>query len=95
MSETPRTSPGVAPRDLADDDLRREVLHLHETRTDALLRGSQSALEAHTGRMLALEEEFLRRFPDDAAPDPARTRAGSRAAADQPVPGRDLEGSPG
>ncbi len=33
--------------------------------------------------MLALEEEFVRRFPEDAAPDPLRTRAGSRHAAQQ------------
>jgi hypothetical protein len=31
--------------------------------------------------MLVLEKEFLRRFPAEGAPDPARTREGSRAAA--------------
>jgi hypothetical protein len=45
--------------------------------------------------MLALEREFLRRFPAEGAPDPMRTRAGSREAAGQPVPGRDLDGAPG
>ncbi len=81
---------GVPPTDLSDDDLRREVAHLHETRSDTLHRGSESALQAHTERMLALEQELLRRLPAEAAPDPARTRAGSRAGAGQPVPGRDL-----
>ncbi len=81
---------GIAPQDLEDDDLRREVAHLHETRHDTLLGGSESALQAHTERMLALEREFLRRFPQDSAPDAMRTRAGSRASAGQPVPGRDL-----
>jgi hypothetical protein len=28
--------------------------------------------------MLALEQEFIRRFPEEAAPEPLRTRAGSR-----------------
>jgi hypothetical protein len=88
-------SHGIPPGDLDDDDLRREVAHLHETRHDTLLGGSESALEAHTQRMLALEREFLLRFPEDSAPDPARTRAGSRERAGQPVPGRNLDGAPG
>jgi hypothetical protein len=83
-------SHGIAPAELADDDLRRELAHLHETRHDTLLGGSESALHAHTERMLALEQEFLRRFPELAAPDPRRTRAGSRENAGQPVPGRDV-----
>jgi hypothetical protein len=77
-------SHGIPPTDLSDEDLRREVKHLHETRHDTLLGGSEDALEAHTRRMLALEQEFLRRFPAEGAPDPLRTRAGSRAAAGQP-----------
>jgi hypothetical protein len=87
-------SHGIAPDQLADDDLRRELAHLHETRHDTLLGGSASALRVHTERMLALEQEFLRRFPDANIPDPRRTRAGSRASAGQPVPGRDLSDSP-
>ena len=78
-------SQGIPPDQLADDDLRREVAHLHATRHDTLLGGSESALQAHTQRMLALEREFLRRFPEDGAPDPRRTRAGSRELAGQPV----------
>jgi hypothetical protein len=74
---------GVAPTDLSDEDLRRELAHLHETRHDTLLGGSESALETHTQRMLALESEFLRRFAREGAVDPARTRAGSRRAAGQ------------
>jgi hypothetical protein len=88
-------SHGIAPQELSDDDLHREVAHLHETRHETLLNGSESALEAHTKRMLALEQEFLRRFPAESAPDPQRTRAGSREHAGQPVPGRDLDGAPG
>lgn len=86
---------GIPPADLSDEDLRRELAHLHETRHATVLDGSESALEAHTRRMLALEREFLRRFPQEAAPDPRRTRAGSRERAGQPVPGRDLDGTAG
>jgi hypothetical protein len=88
-------SQGIPPTELNDDDLRRELAHLHETRHDTLLGGSESALNAHTERMFALEQEFLTRFPEDSAPEARRTRAGSREHAGQPVPGRDVEGSPG
>ncbi len=81
---------GIPAADLPDDDLRREVAHLHETRHEAMLNGTEDAFEVHTRRMLELEQEFLRRFPSDSAPDPARTRAGSRESAGQEVPGRDV-----
>lgn len=74
---------GIEPTKLDDDDLRRELAHLHETRHDTVLDGSESALRTHTERMLALEEEFLRRRPSEGAPRPSRTRAGSRSAAGQ------------
>lgn len=74
---------GIPGERLSDDDLRREVSHLHETRHETLLHGSEDALETHTRRMLELELEFLHRFPKDGAPDPNRTRAGSRARAGQ------------
>ena len=69
---------GIAPDQLTDDDLRRELTRLHDSRHDTVLAGSESALETHTERMLALEQEFIRRFPAEAAPEPLRTRAGSR-----------------
>ena len=74
---------GVPPSELDDGRLTQEMDHLHETRGRTVRTGSEDALEAHTERMLAREAEFLRRFPDEAAPDPLRTRAGSRAAAGQ------------
>jgi hypothetical protein len=82
---------GVSPIELTDDDLRRELEHLHATRHDALLGASDSAFETHTWRMLALEEEFLLRFPRDGAPDPARTRAGARTGGGRSAPGGDGE----
>jgi hypothetical protein len=59
---------------LSDEDLDRELEHLHETRRETFLNGTEDALEAHTRRMLELEAEFTRRFPDRVAPDPARVR---------------------
>lgn len=73
-------SHGIAPAELPDDDLRRELAHLHETRHDTVLGGSESALRAHTERMLALEAEYAQRFPERTRPDELRTREGSREA---------------
>ena len=53
---------GIAPTDLADDDLRRELAHLHATRPDVVTGGSESAYETHTLRMLVLEKEFGQYF---------------------------------
>ncbi len=74
---------GVPPDELSDDDLERELTHLHETRHETFLHGSEDALKAHTGRMLALEEAYLRRFPDRTAPDPMRVRASNRRQSNQ------------
>jgi hypothetical protein len=68
---------GVAAEDLADEDLDRELKHLHETRHDAVLGGTADALETHTRRMLELEGEYIRRFPDKTAADPGRLRTPS------------------
>ena len=100
MTDSPTTGAlrrphGIEPRELSDGDLVREVTHLHETRHDAMRGASESAFEAHTERMLALEQEYIRRFPEDAAPDPLRTRAGAREDAGLSVPGRNLGTSPG
>jgi hypothetical protein len=73
---------GVPGEQLSDDDLRRELAHLHETRHDTFLNGSADALENHTRRMFELEATYRSRFPGE-TPDDLRTRAGSRALADQ------------
>ena len=75
---------GVPPTALTDEALERELKHLHETRNDTFLHGSDDALEFHTERTKALEEEYLRRNPDR-VPDVRRTRHGSRELAGQDV----------
>ncbi|HMC72415.1 MAG TPA: DUF6158 family protein [Mycobacteriales bacterium] len=66
---------GIPASQVSDDDLERELAHLHETRHETFLHGSEDALEAHTKRMFEMEQEYLRRFPDRVTPDPARVRA--------------------
>ncbi len=73
---------GIPPEKLADEDLERELAHLHETRHDTFLHGHDDALKAHTERTAALEQEYLRRNPDRVV-DARRTRHGSRELAGQ------------
>ncbi|WP_327044303.1 DUF6158 family protein [Microbispora sp. NBC_01189] len=68
---------GVDPRDLGDEDLLRELRHLHETRSDTFFHGSDDALEHHTSRTRELEGEYLERYPDRQV-DPERLREGAR-----------------
>ena len=73
---------GVPAHQLSDPDLERELLHLHETRHDTFLHGSEDALAFHTSRTDALENEYLQRNPDR-VPDARRTRHGSRELSGQ------------
>ncbi len=74
---------GIDADQLTDAVLARELATLHATRHETFLEATEDALAAHTKRMLLLESEYLRRFPDRDAPHPLRTRSGSRAAAGQ------------
>jgi hypothetical protein len=74
---------GIAAEQLNDTVLARELASLHATRHETFLEATEDALNAHTRRMLLLEGEYQRRFPDRDAPHPLRTRSGSRAAAGQ------------
>ena len=74
--------PGVPASDLKDEDLERELAHLHGTRHDTFLHGSDDALTFHTSRTEELEQEYLRRNPDRVV-DARRTRHGSRDLAGQ------------
>jgi hypothetical protein len=78
------TSDGISAAQLNDEDLMREMQHLHETRHSAVLHASDDALETHTRRMLELEAEYKRRDPDRDV-DPDRLRSGARERAGQPV----------
>jgi hypothetical protein len=73
---------GIPPTALTDEDLERELKHLHETRNDTFLHGSEDALAFHSSRTADLEEEYLRRNPDRVI-DARRTRHGSRELSGQ------------
>jgi galactose mutarotase-like enzyme len=75
-----KTQEGIPARELDDSTLERELERLHETRHDTFLNGTSDALAAHTERMLELEMEYARRFPQRTTPNPLRTREGSRRA---------------
>ena len=68
---------GVPPSKLSEQDLRRELEHVHSTRHETFLHGSHDALDAHSWRTAELEAEYLRRFPAREV-DPARLREGAR-----------------
>jgi hypothetical protein len=78
---------GVDPDQLDDAALERELRYLYATREETFFHGSRQALLNHTERMLRLEQEYARRFPERTRTDALRTRKGSRANAGQP-PGR-------
>ena len=73
---------GVPAHQLTDESLERELRHLHETRNDTFLHGSEDALAFHSDRTGCLEQEYLRRNPDR-VPDARRTRHGSRELSGQ------------
>lgn len=64
--------------DLSEEDLLRELAHVHATRHETFLHGSTQALVVHSERQRALEEEYLRRHPEREI-DPMRLRSGARA----------------
>jgi len=68
---------GVAPGDLTEDELFRELEQLYETRLETLRHGSEEALANHTRRTTELEEEYLNRFAFREV-HPERLREGAR-----------------
>ncbi|MEV0455162.1 DUF6158 family protein [Catellatospora methionotrophica] len=72
------TRHGRARRRPRDVDLFRELAALHRTRHSTLRHGSDAALSHHTDRLVELEADYLRRFPDREI-DPERLRSGARA----------------
>jgi hypothetical protein len=75
MSDDQTTGP--APSQLGDDDLMHEMEQLHATRHETFLHGSEAALTHHSDRMVALEQEYLRRRPEREV-DEDRLRPGRR-----------------
>ncbi len=73
---------GVPAEQLSDEALERELKHLHETRHDTFLHGSEDALHFHSARTHQLEQDYLRRNPDRVI-DARRTRHGSRELSGQ------------
>lgn len=55
---------GIPGADLSDDDLDRELRHVHEKRHDIFVDGTAEQLRNLTRRTGELEDEYLRRFPD-------------------------------
>jgi len=54
---------GVPVGELSDEELERQGTHAHETRNWVFLNGTAEQFATHTARMLALEQEYLRRHP--------------------------------
>jgi hypothetical protein len=68
---------GVPATELSEEDLLRELEHVHQTRHETFLHGSADALVHHTARTAQLEDEYLRRHPEREI-DPQRLRSGAR-----------------
>ena len=75
---------GLDPGQLDDAALERELRYLYATREETFFHGTRQALLNHTERMLQLEREYARRFPERTRADALRTRKGSRARAERP-----------
>ena len=73
---------GVPAAQLSDEALERELEHLHHTRHDTFLHGSEDALAFHSARTQELEQDYLRRNPDRVI-DARRTRIGNRELSGQ------------
>jgi len=69
---------GASATSLSHEDLERELRNLYRTREETFFNGSASALRTHTDRMLELEHEYARRYPEATRPEPGRTRRGAR-----------------
>jgi Family of unknown function (DUF6158) len=76
---------GLDPRQLDDAALERDLRYLYATHEETFFRGTRQALLNHTERMLQLEREYARRFPERTTADALRTRKGSRSQAGQPT----------
>ena len=81
------TATGRPVQELTDEELESQGTQAHETRNWVFLHGSAEQFANHTARMLALEQEYLRRHPK-------RTWQGSGGAATKPVDSVEQLGDP-
>jgi hypothetical protein len=77
---------GIPASALSDEDLERELAHVHEKRHDIFLHGNFDQLLNHTARTEELELAYLERFGDrvadaDRKREAVLARAGQRAEA--------------
>ena len=80
---TPKDPLGRAVGELTDEELEQQGKNAHDTRNWVFLNGTAEQFATHTMRMLALEQEYLRRHPK-------RTWQGSGGAPDrEPGPASD------
>lgn len=56
-------SRGRPASELADDELEQQATNAHATRNWVFLHGTTDQFRTHTERMLELEQEYLRRYP--------------------------------
>ncbi len=70
-------SRGIDPRELGDDDLVREVTHLHETRHDAMRGASESAfVRVHDNNYLPAAKRLYMTATPRIYDDSSKTKAG-------------------
>lgn len=69
---------GRPARELSDDELEHQGTQAHATRNWVFLNGTAAQFANHTARMIELEQEYLRRYPQ-------RTWQGSGGAPQAPV----------
>ena len=56
-------APGRSVTELSDEELEQQGTQAHATRNWVFLHGTAEQFARHTERMLALEQEYLRRYP--------------------------------
>jgi Family of unknown function (DUF6158) len=60
-------TPSLPSPELSDDDLERELAHVHEKRHDVFVGGTADQFRNNVVRTAELEAEYLRRFGDRVA----------------------------
>ncbi len=65
---------GIPARELSDEDLSRDLAHVHEKRHEMFLDGAADQFRNNVLRMDELEAEYVRRFPDRVVDADAKSR---------------------